>query len=205
MIRLVLATALSSLLLVGCGAEAKPTASTSTGRSPAASASPTALYFTDAESAAINASAGPAQAAGAQALTGKNRDHCDKVGRTQGLPPWQRCWHALLDPMSKSLADLAGELHELQGRDFPDACVTELAQDEQVFTQQRARVQGLLGGIDSERRAAQARSMKTYDATLRAALSSFTKPFHDFTQACYSPEVLAKLKASATPSASPTS
>ena len=111
---------------------------------------------------------------------------CDRAG-TKGYLAWRECWHELLDPLKNALTSVGAEFRVLTSQDFQDKCITELERGGETFLGFAARVQGLLDGIDSEKRPAQVRAMRTYGNTLSAISKGSAKPFQDATQACYSP------------------
>jgi hypothetical protein len=165
------------------------------------SASPTASYFVKADTDAINAAAVEAQKTGAQAQSAKEQKACKKAGGS-GYEEWRTCWHNLLDPFEKALTDLAAELGRLAERDFPEDCVTSLGGAQAAFTGFAEEVDGLLTGIDSQRRSAQVRALRLYGPTLGEISKSFAEPFQGVTGVCYSPKDLASITASPRPSPS---
>ena len=190
------------LTVSGCGSGDKEPESGGEKGDSSASASPTTSYFGRADTNSINAVVVKAQQTGQKAQSPKEQAACNKAS-DQGYQAWRTCWHNLLDPLQAALTGIATELGTLAERDFPKDCVTSLEAAEAAFTGFAAKIEGLLAGIDSKRRAAQVRALKTYSATLGELAKSFVEPFRPVTQACYSPEDLAKLKASARPSPSP--
>lgn len=220
--KVVSTTLLTLVLLGGCGsgsdtpAALKPTASdtaatTNTtasasksagsgrtaGATPTASKSAEATYFTLKDTDAINKVAARVQSAAAKATAASSLTACNKI---TDYPGWRKCWHALLDPYSKGLTDLAAVLTSLQGGGFPAACKAELADSAQTYTSFATKVQPLLAGIDSNERSKQAGALKRYSPTLDRIAADFDKPFQNLTQVCYSAEDLARIKASPTPS-----
>ena len=197
--RLVVATVLAFLLTSGCGSSGDR--ETPSGSSPEASAKP-AGYFEEADTTAINKAASAAQKAGARAQDPKNYKKCDRAGR-QGFDKWRACWHGLLDPFQAALNNLAAEMNALTSQDLPAACKSSLGSAADTFQRFARQVAGLLGGIDSDKRPAQVKSMRTYDKTLREIAAGYTKPFQDMTQVCYSPSDLESINATPESSATP--
>ena len=139
-------------VLVGCGSSeaAKPRSSPSS--SPSAKA---ATYFTRTDTDAINKVAAAAQKAEATALARATTQRCDRLGKTKGYPAWRACWHRALTPVATTLTTLAGEFTSMSSREgFPAACAAELRKAGSSFSALAARVQPLVSGIDSEKRAA---------------------------------------------------
>lgn len=196
--RLVVALVLAFLLTSGCGSSGDQ--KSPSGSSPEASTAP-AGYFEEADTTAINKAASAAQKAGAKAQDQKNYTKCDRAG-SKGFDQWRACWHRLLDPFQAALNALAAEMKALTSQDLPAACKSSLGSAADTFEGFARQVAGLLGGIDSDKRAAQAKSMRTYDKTLRQIAAGYTKPFQDMTQVCYSPSDLESINA--TPKSSPT-
>ena len=167
----------------------------SSGQKGKPSASPTATYFVRADTDAINAAAVKAQKTGATAQSAKQQKSCNKAGE-RGYEQWRSCWHELLAPFRAALAGLATQLGTLAEREFPEDCVTSLEAGEAAFTGFATQVDGLLRGIDSNRRVAQVRALRIYDTTLGEISKSFAEPFQAVTQVCYSPKDLASINAS---------
>ncbi len=212
MYRFVVAGLVLGLLLAsGCGADDGSSASeagaestaestTESGSSTSPGATPGATYFVEADTTAINAAAEPVRAAGVRAQAPAQLARCDRA-RSKGYPQWRACFHGLLDPLQQGLQALAAQLNTLAARDFPPDCVRSLGAGADIYAGFGADVQGLLAGIDSDRRPAQARSMRTYSATLARFGEGYAAPFQALTRVCYSPEDLASIDAQ--PSASP--
>ena len=187
-----------ALTLSGCGGDGE---SGSGDAKDEPSASPAASYFVKADTDAINAALVQAQKAGARAQAPKAQAACNKAG-DRGYEAWRTCWHNLLNPFEKALTDLAAELGRLAERDFPEDCVTSLGGAQAAFTGFAEEVDGLITGIDSQRRAAQVRALRLYGPTLGEISKSFAEPFQGVTGVCYSPKDLASITASPRPSPS---
>lgn len=195
------------LTTAGCGSEGKSdtqsAAAASRSASPKPSSSPAPKYFVEADSAAINETALPAQAAISKAHGSAAR--CDRVGSTKGYPAWRRCWHRLLDPAEKGLVDSAGVLTGLADKELPPRCVAAL-EDAAKALEGRARTVGaVLAGIDSPGRGAQTRAVNRMLRVLEDAHATFGKRLRGLTPLCYSPEDLKSIEAqpSQVPSQSP--
>lgn len=202
MCRLAALVSVLTLLLSGCGGGS---GDTSGGAGAAhASRSPSATYFGPAETAAINKAAGPAQQAGNDAQKAANLARCNRLG-AKGYPQWRACWHGLLDPLQQSLNAFAAQLRTLASQDLPAACVSKLGEVADTFAAYATDVQGLLAGIDSDRRPRQVTAIHTYGRTLTEIAQGYTKPFHELTDVCFSPKELKRIRASraASPSPSP--
>ena len=183
----------AAVLLTSCGS-GDPGSQKS---EPSRSASPSAAYFTPADTAAINEAAAPAQAAGADTVAPAKMAACNKI---RDYPAWRACWHGLLDPFARELRNLSGEFKSLAAKDLPEDCVTELESAAQTFRGFAGKVEDLLRGIDSDKVAAQVKVAKRYSPTLTRVQGGFAKPFQDMTQVCYSPKDLASINASPSPS-----
>jgi len=182
-----------ALAVSGCGGEGGDTASSRERDKP--TPSPSASYFVRADTDAINAAAVKAQRTGAAAQAAKQQRSCNKA-RERGYEQWRSCWRQLLDPFRKGLAGLASQVGTLAEREFSEDCVTSLQAAEATFTGFATQVDGLLRGIDSERRVAQVRALRIYNTTLGEISKSFAEPFQAVTQVCYSPKDLASINAS---------
>jgi hypothetical protein len=88
----------------------------------------------------------------------------------------------------------------LSTRNFPEDCAIQIKRAAQTFTAFAGRVDTLLGGIDSDQRAAQVNAARSYQATVDGITKGYNEPFRNLTQVCYSPEDLASINASPTPS-----
>ena len=200
MMRLALSTLLATVLLAGCGGEsgakAEPKASEK-------SSAPEVAYFVKADTDAVNKATTVAIEAGNTAVDKKNIAACNKAS-SKGYPVWRACWHALLDPLKTSLAGVQAQLTTLSKKqNLPQACATELAAAAQAFGDFATKVAGLSGGIDSDKRAEQLKTGKTYVSTIRGIGDGYAKPFQSLTKVCYSPSDLKKIQASPTPSPTP--
>lgn len=189
------------LLASGCGADAgsstaESSAESTTGSAPSTSpdATPGATYFVEADTRAINEAAEPVRAALVRAQAAAPLARCDRT-RSKGYPAWRACFHGLLDPLHESLQALAAQLNTLAARDFPADCVRSLSEAADTYAGFGGEVKDLLTGIDSDRRPAQARAMRTYSASLARMGEGYTKPFQALTRVCYSPEDLASIDA----------
>ncbi len=205
MVRMLAAALLGALLLAGCGSGADATSDdddVDAGPSASPSKSPSAAYFVRTDTDRINKVAEQARRGAVAATAQKRKDACDAAGG-KGYAAWRRCWHALLDPFQRSLGKVAATMDDLATHDLPGRCRKELTRASGTFTARAEVVSGMLAGIDSDQRAAQERVMRTYDARLQKMGKAWSEPFVDLTQACYSPDDLASIEASA--SASPTS
>ena len=197
MMRLALSTIFAAVLLAGCGggsdAEAEPKASKE-------SATPKVAYFVKTDTDAVNKATTAAIEAGNIAVDKKNIAACNKAS-SKGYPAWRACWHALLDPLGTSLAGVQAQLTTLSKKaKLPEACATELTAAAQAFGDFATKVGGLSAGIDSDKRAEQLKTGKTYVSTIRGIGDSYAKPFQSLTKVCYSPSDLKKIQASPTPS-----
>jgi hypothetical protein len=194
------------LTTAGCGSDGETdtkSATASPSASPKASSSPAQKFFVEADSAAINETALPAQAAISKAYGAAAR--CDRVGSTKGYPAWRRCWHRLLDPAEKGLVDSAGVLTGLADKELPPRCVAAL-EDAAKALEGRARTVGaVMAGIDSPGRGAQTRAVNRMLRVLEDAHATFGKRLRGLTPLCYSPEDLKSIEAqpSQVPSQSP--
>jgi hypothetical protein len=211
--RLIMATLLVAVVLAGCGASSdsesgsdstSAAGSGSEAQKPGATsrATPSASYFTEEDTAAINKPAAAVQLAGTAVRDSKRIATCSSI---RNYPRWRKCWHRLLDPYSAALNELARVVLSLRSHDVPETCITELRNAAQTFAGFAAKVEAVMAGIDSEKRADQVAAGKAYGATMDDAAAGFVKPFQTITRACYSPEDLASIDASpsATPSATP--
>jgi hypothetical protein len=194
MYRLSLATVLVALVLSGCGGDSgsdksgTPSAEERKARD--------ASYFATAETRAINTAAAAAQTAGAKAASTAHTAACSKI---KEYAAWRTCWHGLLDPFFSGLAGLSGVFRSLSTRNFPEDCAIQIKRAAQTFTAFAGRVDALLGGIDSDQRAAQVKAARSYQATVDGITEGYNEPFRNLTQVCYSPEDLASINASPTP------
>jgi hypothetical protein len=169
---------------------------------PTESATSAASYFARTDTDAINAVADTAQKAGARAQAKASTLACNKSS-DRGYQAWRACWHLLLDPFGKALGAVATEFGTFAGRDFPEDCGSALGAAQETFTGFATKVDGLLAGIDSQRRPAQVKALKSYNATLTSIAAGYTKPFQSVTKVCYSPKDLASINARPTPSKAP--
>ena len=206
-------TVIVLVLLSGCGTTSgggarSSSQSSSQSSSPSVAGNPSstegsgATYFTNTESDAINAVARPAQAAATRALTAANESRCNRLG-SKGYAVWRACWHALLDPYAQGLRAIAAELGTLQVGEFPAGCLDGLKAADSTFRGFAQRVDRLLAGFDSNKRAAQVKAINGYTSTIRTIETGYSKPFQAVTRVCYSPEQLKKLDASTSASPSP--
>ena len=189
------------LVVTACGAgdSGQKQAGGAAPSTPRASPSATAYFRAD-DTASINKVAGAAQKVAARARANASIDRCNRQ-RSKGYAPWRACLHGYLDPAEQSLYVLADHMKELATHDLPASCVASLRRAGDTFAGFAAQVAALSKGIDSDKRAAQAKAVHTYAATLDKIAAGYTKPFQDLTQVCYSPKDLASINAS--PSASP--
>lgn len=196
MLRLALGTLLAAVLLAGCGGESGSTSAPSDTKS----ATPKVSYFARTDTNAVNKATTAAIEAGNIAVDKKAIAACNKAS-SKGYPVWRACWHALLDPLQTSLADVQSELTQLsQKANLPKKCVTRLEAAADDFGTFATKVGGLGAGIDSDKRAEQLRTGKTYVSTIRGISDSYPKAFQSLTEACYSPSDLEKIQPSSTPS-----
>lgn len=158
-------------------------------------------FFVGADSAAINAAASKAQRTGAKAQSTKGRNACDRAG-DRGYRAWRTCWHSLLDPFAAALTRQASEFGILAQGEFPAECVAALTKAQDTFSGFASDVDRLVTGIDSDRRKAQVRALRVYEATMQAIATGFAAPFRAITGVCYSPADLASINASPSPSPS---
>ena len=203
--RIAVPVVLAALLLTGCGSNGSKDSADepASGSGSSAKAEPTdAAFFEAADTSAINKAAAAAQKAGTAARADAASRRCDKAG-SKGYDAWRACWHGLLDPFASSLDSLAAEMNTLAAHDLPSDCVTELSHAGDTFAGFARQVSALLAGIDSEKRAAQVKAMRTYTSTLDRIGSGYTRPFQALTQVCYSPKDLASINASPRASATP--
>jgi hypothetical protein len=186
----------AAVLLVACGSGGE-TAGKKVEPTEAATS-----YFARTDTDAINAVASRAQKAGARAQARASTLACNKSS-DRGYQAWRACWHLLLDPFGKALGAVATEFGTLAGRDFPEDCGSALGAARERFTRFATKVDGLLAGIDSQRRPAQVKAMKSYNTTLTSIAAGYTKPFQSVTKVCYSPKDLASINAKPTPGPTP--
>lgn len=199
MVRLLMALTLTSLVLYGCGSDASSTADAAPSK-PSRSSSPEAAeatFFGAEDSAVINKDAAAVQDASANARTSTSISRCNKVG---AYPAWRACWHRLLDPVAKGHAGLAETFTTMAKRDFPPECIAQLRRSRQTFAGFGKQIDRLLSGIDSDDRSRQVKAMKAYVSTLDGISKAYLKPFQSLTQVCYSPQDLASINSSPTPS-----
>lgn len=195
--RLALTAAALTLLASGCGSGPGGSGTTS---ASTASKSAEPAYFQQAESDVLNEAAAPAMKAAGAASSAENIKRCNRI---QLYPAWRRCWHKLLDPLAGRLTRLSAAFIGLSGQSFPQKCVTQLEGAARTFTSFSETITALLAGYDSTRATARSKAANSYGSSLDQVTSGFQKPFQTVTQGCYSPKVLASLKASPSPSASP--
>jgi hypothetical protein len=204
MYRLALAALLASLVVSGCGSDSAP----ATKSEPKSASSPTASqtaepsYFVAADTTAINKAADPMLKAGTKAQAEASIDRCNKFTE-QGIAPYRRCLHALLDPFAAGLRGVATAFEALARRGFAESCATELGGAAQAFEDLATQVDQLMAGFDDDRRAAQVRSARTFQKKLDGVTQGYTKSFQALTQVCYSPQDLESINASPTPSPAP--
>ena len=192
-----LLTGLALLLVLaacGSGTTKKSAEPPSTSDSASASADP-GNYFRKADSDAINAAAGPTQAAIRKAIA---QSH--KCNRFQDYAAWRKCWHGRLDPVMAGLARTAAAMGRLAEHDLPKKCVLKLNLADHRFSLDRKAVAAHLEAIDGDDYNAQKSAVNHVVKTLQKAQKTFTSSFPPLTQACYSPADLASINAS--PSAS---
>jgi hypothetical protein len=203
MLRLTVTSALVVVLVSWCGSGSdsadSPTGS-SAEKTPESGATQEQTYFERADSDAINRVAATAQKALATAYASKTQKKCNAAG-SQGYAAWRACWHQALDPVERSLDGLAQEMQRLAGQDLPEKCVAELKTASATFADMGRKVARLTTGIDSDQRASQKRAMNSYDRDLLAIGNGFAPTFRSLTQVCYSPDDLASINASPSPSA----
>ncbi|MET0999499.1 MAG: hypothetical protein ABWX73_12335 [Marmoricola sp.] len=193
--RLVVCTLLVAFLVAGCGGE-----SASTPKTSEKSSAPEVAYFVKSDTDAVNKATTAALEAGNVAVDKKNIAACNKAS-SKGYPAWRACWHALLDPLQASMSGVQTRLAALaEKKNLPEACATQLTAAARSFGGFARQVAGLSAGIDSDDRAAQLRTGRTYVSTIRRIGDSYAKPFQSLTRVCYSPSDLAKIQSSATPS-----
>ncbi len=209
--RRLLVVCLSVLLLgSGCGSSASPDDSEGTAggaktgaptpeASAGSSAVPGSNYFTDTETDSINVVAAKVSKAAVNAAATKRVNACNKA-TSRGVKPYRACLHKLLDPYATELGALATVFGTLAGQDLPEECVTSLGKAQVTYTGLKSQVEGLLAGFDSDERKSQNRSARGYYKTLDAVATAYPKPFQDMTQVCYSPDDLASINASPSPS-----
>ena len=212
MLRLTFASAFLLVLVSGCGLDSGSESGSDSGsdsgagkssaeEEPEASASAEPGFFLRADSDAINKTAATAQQALATAYTQRAQKRCN-ARVSEGYPAWRMCWHQALDPVEQGLTALSTEMERLAGKDFPEKCVEQLTSAAATFEGMRGKVGALLTGIDSDERASQVRAMKTYNADLLAVGRGFSPTFRSLTRVCYSPDDLASINASPSPSPS---
>ena len=197
MVRLAVSTIVALLLLSGCGGESDSAAQP---KASEKSSTPKVAYFVKDDTDAINLATATAIEAGSTAVDKKNIAACNRAS-SKGYPAWRACWHALLDPLKSSLAGVQAQLATLSKKENrPEACATELDAAARTFGGFATKVDGLSDGIDSDKRADQLKTGKTYDTTIRRIGDGYAKPFQALTKVCYSPSDLEKIQASPTPS-----
>jgi len=203
MLRLTIASAFLVVLASGCGSDSgsEDGDDESTGGSAEteAPADAGATYFERADSDAINSTAATAQQALAKAYTQRTQKRCN-AAVSEGYPAWRMCWHQALDPVEQGLVGLSTEMERLAGQEFQDKCVEQLTSAAATFEEMRTSIGGLLTRIDSDERASQQRAMNTYNRELLAVGRGFAPTFRSLTKVCYSPEDLASINASPSPS-----
>jgi hypothetical protein len=197
MVRLAVSTIVALLLLAGCGGESDSAAQP---KASEKSSTPKAAYFVKDDTDAVNLATTTAIEAGSTAVDKKNIAACNQAS-SKGYPAWRACWHALLDPLKSSLAGVQAQLARLSTKENrPEACATELNAAARTFGGFATMVDGLTHGIDSDKRADQLKTGKTYVTTIRRIGDGYAKPFQALTKFCYSPSDLKKIQASPTPS-----
>ena len=197
MVRVALSTIFAVLLLAGCGGESD---STSQPKPSEKSSTPKVAYFVKSDTDAVNKATTVAIQAGNTAVDRKNIAACNRSS-SKGYPAWRACWHALLDPLKTALAGVQTQLATLSKKEnLAEKCATELGAAAQTFGGFATMVDGLTHGIDSDKRADQLKTGKTYDTTIRRIGDGYAKPFQALTKVCYSPSDLEKIQASPTPS-----
>jgi hypothetical protein len=195
MLRLVLGTLLAAVLLVGCGGESEPKASPEAAKKSSAPA-----YFVKSDTDAVNQATTLAIAAGNRAVDKKKLTACNKASR-KGYAAWRTCWHDLLDPLQSSLGGVQVQLTVLSEKErLPKACADELTTAAGTFADFAEEVDVLRAGIDSDDRAAQLETGRTYVSTIRRIGDSYAEPFQSLTKVCYSPGDQEELPTPATPS-----
>ncbi len=211
MVRRLLVVSLSVLLLgSGCGSSASPDGSEGTAgdaktgaatpeESAGSSAVPGGTYFTRTETDEINVVAAKVSKAGAHAAETKRVKACNKAA-DRGVKPYRACLHKLLDPFATELGALATVFGTLAGRELPAECVESLGKAQVTYIGLKSQVEELLAGFDSDERKSQDRSAQKYYKTLDTIGAAYPKPFQEMTQVCYSPEDLASINASPSPS-----
>lgn len=199
MVRLSIVLTLASLVLCGCGSDASSEAGPAPSKQSGSSSSgpPASDFFVAEDTAAINKDSAAAQDAGANARTATNISRCNKI---VALPAWRTCLHRLLDPVARGHAALAETFATMAKRSFPPECVAALARSEQTFAGFGKRIEALLRGLDDDDRRAQTKATTSYVSTLDGISEDYAKPFQELTQVCYSPQDLASINASPTPS-----
>jgi len=197
MIRTLVGMALA-LVLLGCGSEGtSDTGAEADTSEPSQTEAPT--YFVEKDTATINVLAAAAQKATTRARADAAIDRCNQATE-QGIAAYRTCLHDLLDPAQAKLTALAAGLSKLADQELPPACVTELSRASDAFSALGEQVGALLKGIESPQRAAQMKTARTYVATVDRVNQGYAGPFEQMTKVCYSPEDLAKITASPTPS-----
>lgn len=200
MIRMIIRIGASAALLVlltACGSGSGD--STSADSAPEVLPTPTsaaAVYVGAGDGDQVNAAGDKVWAAAGKAADVKEHKKCNKASTAA----WAPCWHALLDPVKTSLGGLADELKTLQDKKYAAAgCEGAFADARTTFTGFETKVTTLLDGIDSDERPAQEKAMEDYMDELTAIADGYTAPFQAITAACYSPEDLVRINASASP------
>jgi hypothetical protein len=206
-IRAVAATTVALVVLSGCGAASsgggKASGTTSASASTGASSGTAGTtHFSQAEADAINAAAGPPQAASRRALADAPVARCNRLA-TKSIADWRACWHALLDPFAQGLRGLATEFRVLQVGTFPPPCIAATKVTETTFQGYASRVDKILAGLDSPDQRARVKAITGYNPTIRSIQAGFARPFDLVANACFTSEQLKRMKASASASASP--
>ncbi len=189
---------LGLLSATGCGSDAGSAEPRTSARSASPASTPEAVFFAESDSTAINEAAAPVQSSMVRAQAPAQLAKCNRT-RSKGYPAWRACFHGLLDPLQQSLQALAAQLNTLAARDFPPDCVRSLGEAADTLAGFGGRVEVVLAGIDSDRRPAQARAMRTYSSTLARMGEGYVKPFQALTRVCYSPQDLESIDAQPTP------
>jgi hypothetical protein len=208
-IRVVAATTVALVVLAGCGSTSSGGGSAS--GTTSASASPSSgtssgtggtTHFSQAEADAINAAAGPPQAAARRALAAAPVARCNRLA-SKNIAAWRACNHALLDPYAEGLRGLANEFHILQVGSYPPPCLDGLKATETTFQGFAVRVDKILAGFDSPDRSAQVKAITGFNPTIRAIEAGYKRPFDALATACFTPAELKRMRASASASTSP--
>ncbi len=208
--RLLLAAVSVLLLGSGCGSASSTgsaEADTPGAASADASAEPTteptgatnATYFSRTESDSLNALSNKVWQAGTKAESPKQVEACNKAGG-RGFGPYRTCLHGLLDPLSAAVGDLAAEFGNLADREFSTDCAASLRASQKTSSGLQSKLENLLAGYDSDDPKAQKRSAQGYAKTVTSLSPALTGIFQGITASCYSPEDLASINASPSPS-----